>query len=52
MTNPNEPTRRARRASKDALAPVRHSRSQVRVGRRSIWSVVGIALSVLLVSGG
>lgn len=51
MTNPNEPTRRARRASKQALAPVRHSRSQVRVGRRSVLGIIGIALAVLLVSG-
>ena len=53
MTSPNEsPRRSARRASSEPVAPIRHSRSNVRAGRRSLLSILGIALAVLLVSGG
>lgn len=52
MTNPTENPRRSRRASKPAVAPVRHSRSGVRPGRRSVLSAIAIAVAVLLVSGG
>lgn len=52
MTTSNESPRRTRRASKESVSPLRHSRSNVRAGRRSLLSIIGIAVAVLLVSGG
>ncbi len=53
MTNPNEKARRARSA-KATPAPgvVRHGRAGTLPRRRSILGVIGIALAVVLVSGG
>jgi LCP family protein required for cell wall assembly len=51
MTDSNQ-TRRARRKAAAGVLPVRHGRSKRPVARRSVLSVIGIVLSVLLVSGG
>lgn len=52
MTNPNETSRRALREANAVVPPVRHGRGRRVLGLRSVRSVIGIALSVLLVSGG
>jgi LCP family protein required for cell wall assembly len=52
MTNPNETSRRALREAKAAVPPVRHGRGRRFIGRRSVRSVIGLALSVALVSVG
>jgi len=51
MTDSNQ-TRRASRKAAASVPPVRHSRSKRPVARRSVLGVIGIVLSVLLVSGG
>jgi len=51
MTDSNQ-TRRASRKAAASVPPVRHGRSKRPVARRSVLGVIGIVLSVLLVSGG